>query len=209
MSKAIHTAQEFWDVRSELFANYYKKPSLFDKLFRKAVYTRTAVALNVIKEYGECTVLDIGSGPGVNSVTWLKNTNARHLLGIDFAENMNEYARKTTKAEGVGDRAEFIEGDFLTYDFKGQKYDVSVAVGVLDYVKESEAFIKKMDQVSAKAFVVSWPLNGLRMALRRRRYTCPVYHYNEADVRRLHEGLNLKSLEIIPTQGGLVSIARK
>jgi ubiquinone/menaquinone biosynthesis C-methylase UbiE len=209
MSKAIHTAQEFWDVRSELFANYYKKPSLFDKLFRKAVYTRTAVALNVIKEYGECTVLDIGSGPGVNSVTWLKNTNARHLLGIDFAENMNEYARKTTKAEGVGDRAEFIEGDFLTYDFKGQKYDVSVAVGVLDYVKESEAFIKKMDQVSAKAFVVSWPLNGLRMALRRRRYTCPVYHYNEADVRRLHEGLNLKSLEIIPTQGGMVSIARK
>jgi SAM-dependent methyltransferase len=209
MSKAIHTAQEFWDVRSDLFANYYKKPSLFDKLFRKAVYTRTAVALKVIKEYGECTVLDIGSGPGVNSVTWLKNTNAKHLLGIDFAENMNEYARKNTRAEGVGDRAEFIEGDFLTYDFKGEKYDVSVAVGVLDYVKEADAFIKKMDQVSAKAFVVSWPLNGLRMALRRRRYTCPVYHYNEADVRKLHEGCNIKSLEIIPTQGGMVSIARK
>ena len=209
MSKAIHTAQEFWDVRSDLFANYYKKPSLFDKLFRKAVYTRTAVALKVIKEYGECTVLDIGSGPGVNSVTWLKNTNAKHLLGIDFAENMNEYARKNTKAEGVGDRAEFIEGDFLTYDFKGQKYDVSVAVGVLDYVKEAKEFIEKMDKVSSKAFVVSWPLNGLRMALRRRRYTCPVYHYNEANVRRLHEGCDIKNLEIIPTQGGMVSIARK
>lgn len=209
MSKATHTAQQYWDVRSDLFANYYKKPSLFDKLFRKAVYTRTAVALKVIKEYGECTVLDIGSGPGVNSVTWLKNSNAKFLLGIDFAENMNEYARKQTQAEGVGDRAKFIEGDFLTHDFKGEKFDVSVAVGVLDYVKESDAFIKKMDQVSAKAFVVSWPLNGLRMALRRRRYTCPVYHYNEADVRRLHEGCNIKSLEIIPTQGGMVSIARK
>ncbi len=209
MSKAIHTAQEFWDVRSDLFANYYKKPSLFDKLFRKAVYTRTAVALKVIKEYGECTVLDIGSGPGVNSVTWLKNSNARHLLGIDFAENMNEYARKQTAAEGVGDRAEFVEGDFLTYDFKGQRYDVSVAVGVLDYVKEADAFITKMDKVTNKAFVVSWPLNGLRMALRRRRYTCPVYHYNEADVRKLHEGCNIKSVEIIPTQGGMVSIARK
>lgn len=209
MSKAIHTAQEFWDVRSDLFANYYKKPSLFDKLFRKAVYTRTAVALQVIKEYGKCTVLDIGSGPGVNSVTWLKNTEATYLLGLDFAENMNEYARKNTKAEGVGDRAEFIEGDFLTYDFGGKKYDVSVAVGVLDYVKEAETFIKRMDKVSNKAFVVSWPLNGLRMALRRRRYTCPVYHYNEADVRRLHEGCDIKNLEIIPTQGGMVSIARK
>jgi ubiquinone/menaquinone biosynthesis C-methylase UbiE len=209
MSKAIHTAQEFWDVRSDLFANYYKKPSLFDKLFRKAVYTRTAVTLKVIKEYGECTVLDIGSGPGVNSVTWLKNTSAKHLLGIDFAEQMNEYARKTAAAEGVGDRAEFIEGDFLIHDFKGERFDVAAAMGVLDYVKEAEAFINRMDKVSNKAFVVSWPLNGLRMALRRRRYTCPVYHYNEADVRKLHEGCHIKSLEIMPTQGGMVSVARK
>jgi cyclopropane fatty-acyl-phospholipid synthase-like methyltransferase len=209
MSKAAHTAQQYWDVRSDLFANYYKKPSLFDKMFRKAVYTRTAVALKVIKENGPCTVLDIGSGPGVNSVTWLKNTDAKFLLGIDFAETMNEYARKNAAAEGVGDRSKFIEGDFLTYDFGMDKYDVSVAVGVADYVKDMDVFLKKMDNVTNKAMVVSWPLNGLRMALRRYRYTCPVYHYNEADVRRLHEGLNIKSLELVPMQGGITSIARK
>lgn len=209
MSKTIHTAQEYWDVRSDLFANYYKKPSLFDKMFRKAVYTRTAVSLNVIKEFGKCTVLDIGSGPGVNSVSWLKNSESTFLLGLDFAESMNEYARKNAEAEGVGDRCKFVEGDFLTYDFKGEKFDVSVAVGVTDYTKEIESLVKRMDEVSNKAFVASWPLNGLRMALRRYRYTCPVYHYNEADVRRLHEGCNIKSLEIIPMQGGMVSIARK
>ena len=209
MSKATHTAQQYWDVRSDLFANYYKKPSFFDKLLRKAVYTRTAVALKVIKGCGKCTVLDIGSGPGVNSVTWLKNSEATQLLGIDFAENMNEYARKNAENEGVGARCKFVEGDFLTYDFHNGKYDVSVAVGVSDYVKEMGLFLKKMDAVSNKAIVISWPLNGLRMALRRYRYTCPVYHYNEADVRRLHEGLNIKSLEIIPMQGGMVSVARK
>lgn len=209
MSKAVHTAQQYWDVRSDLFANYYKKPSLFDKLFRKAVYTRTAVALQTIKEYGQCTILDVGSGPGVNSVTWLKNSDATFLLGIDFAENMNEYARKNAEAEGVASRCKFVQGDFLTYDFSGQKFDVSVAAGVTDYVKEIEALIKKMDAVSNKAFVASWPTNGLRMALRRKRYTCPVYHYNEADVRRIHEGCNIKSLDIIPMQGGMVSVARK
>jgi cyclopropane fatty-acyl-phospholipid synthase-like methyltransferase len=208
MSKATHTAQQYWDVRSDLFANYYKKPSLFDKLLRKAVYTRTAVTLKVIKEFGKCTVLDIGSGPGVNSVTWLKNSEATQLLGIDFAENMNEYARKNAETEGVGARCKFVEGDFLTYNFN-DKYDVSAAMGVADYVKEMDMFLKKMDAVSNKAFVVSWPLNGLRMALRRYRYTCPVYHYNEADVRRLHEGLNIKSLEIIHMQGGIMSVARK
>ena len=209
MSKPQHTAQEFWDVRSELFANYYKKPSFFDKIFRKAVYTRTAIALKVIREYGKCTVLDIGSGPGVNSVTWLKNSDATYLMGIDFAESMNEYAHKNVEAEGVGARCAFIEGDFLKYEFNNQTFDISVAVGVLDYIKEAEEFIRKMDKVSNKAFVVSWPFNGLRMALRRRRYTCPVYHYNEAEVRRLHEGCNIKNLELIVTQGGLVSIARK
>lgn len=209
MSKAMHTAQQYWDVRSDLFANYYKKPSLFDKMFRKAVYTRTAVALKVIKEFGKCTVLDIGSGPGVNSVTWLKNSEASFLLGIDFAENMNQYARKHAQTEGVGGRCKFAEGDFLTYDFGNDKYDVAVAAGVTDYVKDMDVFLKKMDAVSNKAFVLSWPLNGLRMALRRYRYTCPVYHYNEADVRSLHEGLNIKSLEIIPMQGGMVSVARK
>ena len=209
MSKNIHTAQQYWDVRSDLFANYYKKPSLFDKTFRKAVYVRTAVVLKTIKEFDQPTVLDIGSGPGVNSVTWLKNTNAKFLLGIDFAEAMNEYARKNAQAEGVGDRCKFIAGDFLKHDFKGEKFTVSAACGVLDYVKESKEFMQKMDAVTSGAFVVSWPENGLRMALRRYRYTTPVYHYDEAAIRKLHEGLNIKSLEIIPMQGGRMSVARK
>jgi ubiquinone/menaquinone biosynthesis C-methylase UbiE len=209
MSKTIHTAQQYWDVRSDLFANYYKQPSRFDKMFRKAVYTRTAVMLNTIKEFGKCTVLDIGSGPGVNSVTWLKNSEATFLLGIDFAESMNSYARKNAEAEGVGDRCRFVEGDFLTYDFKDSTFDVACAAGVTDYVKDIQALVKKMDAVTNKAFVASWPKGGLRMMLRRYRYTCPVYQYTEADVRRLHEDCAIKSLDIIPMQGGMMSVARK
>jgi ubiquinone/menaquinone biosynthesis C-methylase UbiE len=209
MSKAAHTAQQYWDVRSDLFANYYKKPSVFDKLFRKAVYLRTAVALKTIQEYPGCTVLDIGSGPGVNSVTWLKNSQASHLLGIDFAESMNAYARKNAAAEGVENRSEFVEGDFMKYDFGGKKYDVAVAVGVFDYIEDAAGFIKKMDEVSQKAFVISWPENGLRMMLRRWRYTCPVFHYNENEIRRLHSLCKISDLEIVRSQGGWVSVARK
>ena len=180
MSKTVHTTQQYWDVRSELFANYYKKPSFFDKLFRKAVYVRTAVALQTIKDYDSATVLDIGSGPGVNSVTWLKNTNASSLLGIDFAESMNEYARKHAQSEGVANRCQFVEGDFMKYNFGDKKYDVAVAVGVLDYVEDAASFVKKMDQVSTKAFVISYPQNGLRMALRRYRYTFPFFIIQKA-----------------------------
>src|SRR6185436_10593828 len=135
MSNAMHTAQQYWNARSDLFADYYKQPSFFDKLFRKAVYTRTAVALKTIKDYDHPTILDIGSGPGVNSVTWIKNSNASFLTGIDFAESMNEYAVKNAAAEGVGDRCRFIQGDFMKHEFSGETFDVSVAVGVLDYIE--------------------------------------------------------------------------
>jgi len=209
MSRAIHTAQQYWDVRSDLFANYYKTPSLFDKLFRKAVYTRTAVALRTIKECEHATILDIGSGPGVNSVTWMRNSNASFLTGIDFAESMNAYARTNAAAEGVSDRCEFIQGDFMKYDFGGKSFDVSVAVGVLDYIEDGASFLRKMDAVTKKAFVVSWPENGIRMLLRRYRYSCPLFHYTETDIRRLHDACSVKDLELVRLQGGWVSIARK
>ncbi len=206
MSKP-QTAQEYWNVRSELFANYYQKPSLFDKIFRKGVYFRTAVGLNTVKEYNAPTILDVGSGPGVNSVTWLKNSNAKSLLGIDFAESMVEFARNLTKQEGVGDRATFVQGDFMKYNFN-QKYEVVIACGVMDYIQDAGAFLKRMSEVASKAFVASWPENGLRMALRRYRYTCPVYHYSEADIRRLHEATGVKDYEIIKGPAGWVSVAR-
>jgi len=98
-------------------------------------------------------------------------------LGLDFAENMNEYARKNAAAEGVGDRCKFVQGDFFTYDFKGEKFTVAVAAGVVDYVKDTKTFMKKMDETVSGAYVVSWPENGLRMALRRYRYTTHINNY--------------------------------
>jgi ubiquinone/menaquinone biosynthesis C-methylase UbiE len=204
------TAQQYWNVRSELFANYYNKPSLFDKTFRKGVYTRMAVAQKVINEFKEPTVLDIGSGPGVNSVTWLRNSDASFLTGIDFAENMNDYAREFAAQNGVADRCEFINGDFTTYDFKGKTFDVSIAVGVFDYVDDSLTFLKKMATVTNKAAMISWPKDGLRMALRRYRYTCPVYHYTLEEIKEMHREAGFKDFELgSVSKGGWTTIGRK
>ena len=57
--------------------------------------------------------------------------------------------------------ANSLQGDFFTYDFGPDKFTVSVAAGVVDYVKDTPAFMKKMDAVTSGAFVVSWPENGL------------------------------------------------
>jgi cyclopropane fatty-acyl-phospholipid synthase-like methyltransferase len=211
MSKKLESVQSYWDARSELFGNYYKKPSTFDRIFRKGVYERQAIAVKACKEIPNATVLDVGSGPGVNSVSLIKNAGASHVFGVDFAEHMIKYAQETAKDEGVADKCTFVLGDILTYDFGNKKFDYAYALGVFDYVQDAQALISRMSHLSSKSFMASWPENGLRMALRRYRYTCPLFHYTEQDIIKLHEkaGISRKNLEIIRIGGGWATVARK
>lgn len=211
MSKPTETVQSYWDARSELFGNYYKKPSTFDRIFRKGVYERQAIAVKACKEIPNATVLDVGSGPGVNSVSLIKNAGASHIFGIDFAQHMIDYAYQTVKDEGVADKCEFVLGDILNYDFKGKTFDYAYALGVFDYVEDAAKLLQIMADRTKHSFMASWPENGLRMALRRYRYTCPLFHYSEQDIRDLHAkaGIPSSKLELIPIGGGWASIARK
>ncbi len=211
MSKKTETVQNYWDARSDLFGNYYKKPSAIDRVFRKGVYERQAVAVKACKEITQASVLDIGSGPGINSVSLIKNAGAAHVFGVDFAQQMIDYANNTAKEEGVSDKCTFVLGDVLTYDFGNKKFDYSYALGVFDYVEQAQALLNRMSQLSTKSFMASWPENGLRMALRRYRYTCPLFHYSEQQIKDLHKnaGIPENKLEIIRIGGGWATIARK
>lgn len=211
MSKKTETVQSYWDARSELFGNYYKKPSSFDRIFRKGVYERQAIAVQACKEIPNATVLDIGSGPGVNSVSLIKNAGASHVFGVDFAQHMIDYANNTAKEEGVSDKCTFVLGDVMTYDFGNRKFDYAYALGVFDYIENAQALLSRMSQLTTKSFMASWPENGLRMALRRYRYTCPLFHYTEQQIRDLHKnaGIPAEKLKIIRIGGGWATIAYK
>ena len=211
MSKKTETVQSYWDARSDLFGNYYKKPSSFDRVFRKGVYERQAIAVQACKEIPNAKVLDIGSGPGVNSVSLIKNAGAAHVFGVDFAQHMIDYADNTAKEEGVGDKCTFVLGDVLTYDFGDRKFDYAYALGVFDYIEDAQALLSRMSQLSTGSFMASWPENGIRMALRRYRYTCPLFHYTEQQIKDLHKnaGIAADKLDIIRIGGGWATIAHK
>lgn len=211
MSKITQTAQAYWSKRSEIFSNYYKKPSLFDKIFRKGIYQRIAIAISVCREIPNASVLDIGSGPGLNSISLIKNANAAYVTGIDFAQEMIDSAKQTVKSEGLANRCNFILGDGITYDFSNNKFDFSMALGVFDYVKDAEVLIRRMCELTSKVLVISWPENGLRMWLRRKRYTCPLYHYTIEKIIELHNKALIKEeeIKILKIGGGWVTIAKK
>jgi hypothetical protein len=68
-----------------------------------------------------------------------------------------------------------------------------------------------MVSLSNNSIMASWPENGLRMSLRRYRYTCPLYHYTAENILQLHEkaGIQKSKVEIIKIGGGWATIARK
>jgi len=208
MNNIKDSAQTYWNDRSLKFANYYENPSFFDRLFRKGIYRRFDRSLEICKSLDNPSVLDIGSGPGVNAVNLIKFASISHVDGIDFAPNMNKYAAEYARINKCFDKCDFVEGDFLSYDWGTKRFDVLLALGVFDYVKESKAFLCKMASLTNKAFVISWPGGGLRMALRKMRYTCPLYEYTEKDIRRLHEcSEKIKKLELYKGGGGCISVA--
>lgn len=211
MSKKKETVQNYWDARSELFGNYYKRPSKFDRIFRKGVYERQAIAIKACKEISNARVLDVGSGPGVISVSLIKNGNASFVTGIDFADHMIKYAEKTVIEENVADNCRFIKGDILNYDFGNEIFDYSCALGVFDYVQDAQKLLERMCSLSQNSFMASWPENGLRMSLRRYRYTCPLYHYTEKEIVKLHDniGITKEKLKIIKIGGGWATVAHK
>lgn len=210
MSRTKESVLKYWDARSELFGGYYIQPSIFDKIFRKGIYERVAISINKCKELANPVVLDIGSGPGINSESIIKHTSARRLVGIDFSPRMIEYARKKALEAGISEKCEYILGDMMTYDFKGiKKFDFSIAMGVLDYVCFQDAvfLIRKVVEMTKNSFVISWPENGIRMWLRRQRYTCPVFHYNLDQIHDLHTQAGIRKLEVLKIGGGWASIA--
>jgi len=207
MTSKTTSVQDYWDKHSDLFGGYYKNPTWFDRTFRKAIFLRAMVAIDVCGDLMNPSVLDIGSGPGVNSVALVKKGGAARLVGIDFAPNMIELARAHAAAEGVSDLCQFIEGDFLRQNFESGAFDLAIALGVFDYVGEPQAFLGRMRRVARKALVASWPENGVRMVLRKLRYSCPVYAYNEQRIRDLHRKAGIPGVDLIKIPGGWVSKA--
>ena len=108
--------------------------------------------------------------------------------------------------EGLDSRHEFTK---LHINSGNSSFDITIALGVLDYIENASEFINKMDKLTSKVSVVSWPENGLRMALRRYRYTCPVFHYSKQDIIDLYSDCQLSNLQFIKSRGGWVTIGYK
>jgi SAM-dependent methyltransferase len=77
-------------------------PSLVEKMLDMAEVTP--------KDY----VVDLGSGDGRNVIAAAKR--GARALGVEYDSNLVQVSRRNAAAEGVGDRAKFVQGDMYEAD---------------------------------------------------------------------------------------------
>ncbi|MBM4033423.1 MAG: glycosyltransferase [Planctomycetes bacterium] len=143
-------------------------------------------------------VLDVGCGSGRFSVAAAK-AGAREVLGLDFAPSMLDIARQLAERQGVGGRCRFEAADFMERRF-AEPFDITLAIGLFDYVADCAPFLRKMRRVSRLKVVATFPrrwtwrapVRKLRLALR----GCPVFFFTRPQVERLMAGAGFKRFTI-------------
>ena len=181
---------------------------LVNTTLRKAVFERYNVTFEKAGDVTGKSILDVGCGSGVYSVDFARR-GARRVVGVDFSANMLKLAGREAERHGVADRCEFVQADFLELDLR-EEFDVSIAMGVFDYVPDAVTFLRKMVGLTTGKVIVAFPGQSLlREPARRLRYKLAgkgdVFLYDRVDVERIATAAGLRDREIvrIPSSGGV------
>lgn len=206
---SAYDAAGFFNRFAEAFDTLYdgKRNPLMrwvDRRFRSDMFLRFALTFEVLGELTGRTVLDIGCGSGPYVVEALKR-GARFVTAVDPAPNMLSLTRDRVATAGFNGRCHLVAGAFPGIAL--EPHDHAIVMGVMDYVEDAAAFLVALRPLVQRSAAVSFPSkHWFRTPVRRIRYRlrrCPVYFYDEADIRRLGSQAGFKAVDIkkIPGAG--------
>lgn len=89
-------------------------------------------------------ILDVGCSQGITSI--LLGRENKKVLALDIEEEAIEFANLKLEEEEkfVRENVTFVTGDFISYDFTGEKFDTIIVTEVLEHVIDVQAFIDKI-----------------------------------------------------------------
>jgi SAM-dependent methyltransferase len=209
--------RRYFDREARRFDAIYeeRKPllgRLANALFRRVVVERFRLICNLAPYRGHWTVLDVGCGPG-RYVVELARRGASRVVGIDVSAQMVELARAEVARAGVGERCEFLVGDFVQVPL-AERFDVVVATGYFDYLANPLTHLRLMVEHCDGRLFASFPKRlEPRVPLRKLRFWLArgyVRFYGRGEVERLFEqaGVTRERLSLIDLGRDLIAVAR-
>jgi SAM-dependent methyltransferase len=200
-------AAEFFDRFSDTFDTLYdcqRGPLMrwLDRNYRSDIYVRFEQTFRVFGDLNDRTVLDIGCGSGPYVLEAFQRGAAR-VTAVDPAPGMLELVRKRLANTEFAGRCQLVEGLFP--DVPLEAHDFVIVMGVMDYVADAAAFLAALRPLVGTAAAISFPSkHWLRTPFRRIRYklrNCPVYFYDEPQIRELCRGAGFSGIEVFKIPG--------
>lgn len=156
-----------------------------NKLFGRNAAERVRLTLEECKDVSGKKILDIGGGLG-HTRTELEKRGAL-IVSIDLSKNLVMERAMRRKLEFEKNFA-LLHGDFMSHVF-GENFDISVALGVFDYIRNPVPYLKKMQSITVDKCIMSFPSRftfsvPLRMIWRRSR-KFPSHLYTKREIKRL------------------------
>ncbi len=190
MSKAQpEKVLEYWDQQVESFDSIYtgEKSGVsrrLDQWLRKDMYERFDWTLKMSGDVSGKSICDLGCGTGRYVIAYAQR-GARRVVGIDSAPTMIQRAQELVAQAGVADRCELFTMNLVDVPTT-EVFDVTIAVGVFDYVKAPIPFLSTMRKITGGRLLTTWPrLWTWRMPVRKVRLTmagCPVYFFTAGEI---------------------------
>jgi SAM-dependent methyltransferase len=169
-SNATELVRDHFREKASSFDALYDEEHPLQRAVRPGLLKRRDFALDVVREYGEPRVLDIGGGSGRVGELILE-AGAREWVNADIAQEMLDLSKQ--RLERFGD-----------------KVDVVIALGFFDYQSDAHLYVRRMAELTSGSAVASFPRwNWLKGPVRKLRYevinNCPIFNYTERELRFL------------------------
>jgi ubiquinone/menaquinone biosynthesis C-methylase UbiE len=111
--------------------------SIYDKACRLVIgkYYRR-VADEIVSEFREGRMLDLGTGPGYLPIEIAKRTPFVTVVGIDLSHPFIRMAREKVSLAGLEHRVQFEVGNATKLRFEDESFDRVVSTGMLHMLKD-------------------------------------------------------------------------
>ncbi len=143
MSDAKALSKRFFDEKATVYTN---EKYLAIKGKYPTLYIRHKYIVNMIDE-GEGTALDIGCGPGLMLIDFVKK--GYKAVGIDISRKMLDKAREICLSFGMG-KPPLIVADIENLPFANDAFNIVVCAGVIEYLNGDNKALAEISRVLKK-----------------------------------------------------------
>jgi SAM-dependent methyltransferase len=209
-SSSTGRVREHFRAKAFSFDALYDEEHAVQRAVRPGLFLRRELAIEVVREHGTPSVLDVGGGSGRVGEFALE-AGASRYVDVDLSDTMLDLARD--RLARFGDRVELIQGDFLTAPIEGP-FDVAIAVGYFDYIDNAGAHLRRIGELTTGSLVASFPRwTWTKGPIRKIRYevinNCPIFDYTQSGLRTLLHDAGFTRLDVRHGRSGYLVRADK